>query len=112
MSNPYEPSRESSTVESSGPSSRLVRWRLAPALFFGTLGAVGTAVAILFLIACVPNIVRMWNNVEFRNYILRRKWANLGCYFSVHRSQLCGESLGSFLPSVFGNVDGKWPVAW
>lgn len=23
-----------------------------------------------------------------------------------------GESLGSFLPGVFGNVDGKWPAAW
>lgn len=78
MSNPYEPSRESSTVESSGQSSRLVRWRLAPTLFFGTLGAVGTAVAILLLIACVPNIVRMWNDVEFRNYIFERKMGEFG----------------------------------
>lgn len=64
-------------LESETPAPKQTRWRLAPTIFLGVLGAIGLAVGLLLGGATAFNLFMLAKDPEFREYLLSdsRAWA-------------------------------------
>lgn len=73
--NPYQSPRDEDCRRPDPPVSFLafhaIRWRLAPAILFGVLGAVGVAVGLLLLFMLGVTVARALSDPDLRSFLMR-----------------------------------------